>query len=87
LVEKSEFLGVWDFSLTPCARVIRLESKCQPAVGGKHSSVSTGRVVVVEVVDVTLLPSLLTGSKDVEVVAVQIYHEVSDVIDSDDYTE
>jgi hypothetical protein len=87
LVEKSEFFGFWDFSLTPCARVIGLESKCQPAVGGKHSSVPTGRVVVVEVVDVTLLPSLLTGSKDVEVVAVQIYHEVSDVIDRDDYME
>jgi hypothetical protein len=73
LVERSEFLGFWDFSLTPCARVIGLESKCQPAVGGKHSSVSTSGVVVVEIVDVTVLPSLLTGSEDIEVVAVQIY--------------
>jgi len=73
LVERSEFLGFWHFSLTPCARVIGLESKCQPAVGGKHSSVSTSGVVVVEIVDVTVLPSLLTGSEDVEVVAVQIY--------------
>ena len=61
------------FSLTPCARVVSLESKCQPAVGRKHSSVPTGGVVVVEVVDVTVLPSLLTGSEDVEVVAVQVY--------------
>jgi len=56
----------------PCARVVCLESKRQPAVGRKHSSVPTGGVVVVEVVDVTVLPSLLTGSEDVEVVAVQV---------------
>jgi len=70
---KGRFAGCLEFSLTPCARVVRLESKRQPAVGGKHSSVPTGRVVVVEVVNVTVLPSLLTSAKDVEVVAVQVY--------------
>jgi hypothetical protein len=64
------FLG---FLHLPSARVVCLESKRQPAVRRKHCSVPTGRVVVVEVVDVAVLPSLLTGSEDVEVVAVQIY--------------
>lgn len=71
--EKGDFRGFRDFSLTPCTRVVRLERERQPSVRRKHSSVSAGRVVVVEVVDVTFLPSLLAGAEDVEVMAVQIY--------------
>lgn len=61
------------FSLTPSARVVSLERKSQPAVGRQHSSIPASRVVVVEIVDVALAPSLLAGSQDVEVMAVQIY--------------
>ena len=70
--EKGDFRGFRDFSLTPCTRVVRLERERQPSVRRKHSSVSAGRVVVVEGVDVALPPGLLTGTEDVEVVAVQV---------------
>jgi len=56
----------------PSTRVVSLESKCQPAVGRQHGSVSAGGVVIVEGVDVALPPGLLTGAEDVEVVAVQV---------------
>lgn len=57
----------------PGTGVVSLESKRQPAVGGQHGGVSAGGVVVVEGVDVALLPGLLTGTEDVEVVAVQVW--------------
>ena len=56
----------------PGTGVVSLESKRQPAVGRQHGGVSAGRVVVVEGVDVALPPGLLTGTEDVEVVAVQV---------------
>ena len=56
----------------PGTRVVSLESKRQPAVGRQHGGVSAGGVVVVEGVDVALPPGLLTGTEDVEVVAVKV---------------
>ena len=56
----------------PSTRVVSLESKRQPAVGRQHGGVSAGGVVVVEGVDIALPPGLLTGTEDVEVVAVQV---------------